>query len=149
MSEPRRDSKWWGWGDPAIAPELDAEALAVLRERIGELEPWPLAAGLEDSAPAPSRCRRRGPRPSARERVFDSHEDRLRHAGGRGYADLVRMRGGAPRGGARRGRATRPTPSRCAGSSTSAPPRASRSCPSAAAPASSAASSRCAAPISG
>ena len=43
-ARPARDSKWWGWGDPAIAPELDAEALAVLRERIGELEPWPLAA---------------------------------------------------------------------------------------------------------
>ena len=24
-ARPRRDSKWWGWGDPAIAPELDAD----------------------------------------------------------------------------------------------------------------------------
>jgi hypothetical protein len=48
LMTPRRDSKWWGWGDPAVAPALDNEALGVLRERIGELEPWPLAASLED-----------------------------------------------------------------------------------------------------
>ncbi len=44
---PRRDSKWWGWGDPAVEPRLDEAALAMLRERIGEPEPWPLAAELE------------------------------------------------------------------------------------------------------
>ena len=48
VTAPRRDAKWWGWGDPAVAPELDDEALAVLRERIGELEPWPLAGELEE-----------------------------------------------------------------------------------------------------
>ena len=32
-----------GWGDPAIGPELDDEALATLRERVGELEPAPHA----------------------------------------------------------------------------------------------------------
>ncbi len=32
----------------------------MLRERIGELEPWPLAAALEDfELPAASRCRGR------------------------------------------------------------------------------------------
>jgi alkyldihydroxyacetonephosphate synthase len=96
VSEPRRDSNWWGWGDPAIAPELDAEALGVLRERIGELEPWPLASGLEDFAlPRPK------PLPAAltdavgAAAIFTSNEDRLRHSTGRGYADLARMRGGS------------------------------------------------------
>ncbi|HUB99827.1 MAG TPA: FAD-binding oxidoreductase [Solirubrobacterales bacterium] len=90
---PRRDSNWWGWGDPSISPELDAEALGVLRERLGDLEPWPLAAELGDFAlPAAQ------PLPQAlidavgAENVFDGHEDRLRHASGRGYADLARMR---------------------------------------------------------
>jgi alkyldihydroxyacetonephosphate synthase len=93
--EPRRDSSWWGWGDPAISPELDAEALAVLRERIGELEPWPLARQLEDfGLPEPE------PLPAAlaeavgAEAIFSAQEDRLRHAHGSGYADLARMRGG-------------------------------------------------------
>ncbi len=92
---PRRDSKWWGWGDPAIVPELDDAALAVLRERIGELEPWPLATELGDFGMPGAK-----PLPPAlveavgAENVFDSDEDRLRHASGRGYVDLARMRGG-------------------------------------------------------
>lgn len=96
---PRRDSKWWGWGDPAVTPELDAEALAVLRERIGELEPWPLARGLgEVDLPAAA------PLPAAlltaagEENVFTSHEDRLRHAHGGGYVDLARLRNGSLEG---------------------------------------------------
>ncbi len=96
MTAPRRDSKWWGWGDPAVAPELDAEARGVLRERIGELEAWPLAARLEDFAlPAPK------PLPAALTEavgagaIFTAAEDRLRHAHGGGYADLARLRGGS------------------------------------------------------
>jgi alkyldihydroxyacetonephosphate synthase len=95
VSEPRRDTNWWGWGDPAISPQLDAAALAVLRERIGELEPWPLAAELDGfSLPAAE------PLPAALteavgpEAIFTAAEDRLRHASGRGYADLARMRSG-------------------------------------------------------
>jgi alkyldihydroxyacetonephosphate synthase len=93
MVNPRRDSKWWGWGDPAVEPELDAEALAVLRERLGELEPWPLVAelgefGLPDPQPLPPALIAA----VGEENVFGSHEDRLRHASGRGYADLARMR---------------------------------------------------------
>jgi alkyldihydroxyacetonephosphate synthase len=68
----------------------------VLRERIGELEPWPLQGGVEDFAlPRPE------PLPAALteavgvEAIFSSTEDRLRHAGGRGYADLARMRSGS------------------------------------------------------
>jgi alkyldihydroxyacetonephosphate synthase len=92
---PRRDSKWWGWGDPSVAPELDGEALDVLRERIGELEPWPLAANAEEfRLPAPE------PLPAAlteavgADSVFTSNEDRLRHSTGCGYADLARLRNG-------------------------------------------------------
>ena len=92
---PRRDSKWWGWGDPTVAPELDAEARAMLEEWVGELEPVPLAATIEefelpDAEPLP---------PSLLEavgadRVFTSTEDRVRHATGRGYPDLARLRRG-------------------------------------------------------
>ena len=93
---PRRDAKWWGWGDPAVEPELDGEALGVLRERIGELEAWPLGCGLaEVEMPLPE------PLPPAlveavgEENVFRGEEDRLRHAVGRGYVDLARLRNGA------------------------------------------------------
>jgi alkyldihydroxyacetonephosphate synthase len=95
MTEPRRDTNWWGWGDPMRRTELDATALAVLRERIGELEPWPLEARIEDFGLPEAR-----PLPRAvidavgTDAVFDGKEDRLRHAVGSGYVDLARLRSG-------------------------------------------------------
>jgi alkyldihydroxyacetonephosphate synthase len=96
---PRRDVKWWGWGDPSIEPSLDAEALGVLRERIGELEPWPLARALEDFELPTAE-----PLPQAvidavgEANVFSEDEDRLRHATGCGYVDLARLRSGVLEG---------------------------------------------------
>ncbi|HEY8810054.1 MAG TPA: FAD-binding oxidoreductase [Solirubrobacterales bacterium] len=92
---PRRDSKWWGWGDPSIEPELDSEALATLRDRVGELEAWPLAAELDRfELPRAEPL----PRPLidalGEANVFTGTEDRVRHATGCGYADLAQLRGG-------------------------------------------------------
>jgi alkyldihydroxyacetonephosphate synthase len=107
VTTPRRDSKWWGWGDPSIAPELDAAALAALRERVGDLRPLrshlfshtgrkcDLNGGLADFELPPAE-----PLPAAlieavgADAVFDSTEDRVRHATGGGYVDLARLRGG-------------------------------------------------------
>ncbi|HEX7245727.1 MAG TPA: FAD-binding oxidoreductase [Solirubrobacterales bacterium] len=95
MTQPRRDSKWWGWGDPSVQPELDGEALTVLRERIGELEPSPRAAELDAFELPPAEAL-----PPALvdavggESVFTGVEDRVRHATGCGYADLARLRAG-------------------------------------------------------
>jgi alkyldihydroxyacetonephosphate synthase len=96
VKEPRRDSKWWGWGDPQTVPELDGQALAALTERIGTLSPKPRAAELDQFSLPPAE-----PLPPALadalgpEEVFTSPEDRVRHATGRGYADLARLRLGA------------------------------------------------------
>ncbi|HVD40942.1 MAG TPA: FAD-binding oxidoreductase [Solirubrobacterales bacterium] len=93
---PRRDAKWWGWGDPAVEPTLDDEALAVLRERIGELEPWPLARALEEiELPASEPLPKVLVEAVGEGNVFRGDEDRLRHATGRGYVDLARLRNGA------------------------------------------------------
>lgn len=92
---PRRDSKWWGWGDPAIEPELDGEAVATLRERVGALEPAPHPSEVDAVALPPAE-----PLPPAlvdavgEDAVFDSTEDRVRHATGCGYVDLARLRSG-------------------------------------------------------
>jgi alkyldihydroxyacetonephosphate synthase len=92
---PRRDAKWWGWGDPAVEPHLDEEALGVLRERIGELEAWPLARGLgEFELPAGEALPATLIDAVGGENVFTEGEDRLRHATGRGYVDLARLRNG-------------------------------------------------------
>jgi alkyldihydroxyacetonephosphate synthase len=95
VSEPRRDTKWWGWGDPGTLPELDEQALAILRERIGALEPWPLGAELGEFSLPPAEAPPQGLIEAVGSAgVFSGDEDRLRHASGRGYADLARMRGG-------------------------------------------------------
>jgi alkyldihydroxyacetonephosphate synthase len=92
---PRRDSKWWGWGDPGVSPELDDEALATLRERVGELRPSPRATDLERfELPEPAALPAALTEAVGEGRVFASTEDRVRHATGRGYADLARLRGG-------------------------------------------------------
>jgi alkyldihydroxyacetonephosphate synthase len=95
MSAPRRDSKWWGWGDPAVAPELDGPALATLRERVGELGASPRRAGLaEFELPAAEPLPERLTEAVGDGNVFSSNEDRLRHATGCGYIDLARLRQG-------------------------------------------------------
>jgi alkyldihydroxyacetonephosphate synthase len=93
---PRRDAKWWGWGDPSLEPSLDSEALGVLRERIGELEPWPFARALEDfELPAAEQLPKAVIDAVGEANVFTGDEDRLRHATGCGYADLARLRNGS------------------------------------------------------
>jgi len=95
MIAPRRDSKWWGWGDPAVEPELDREALAVLRERIGKLEDTPLTAELDRfELPVAEQLPSSLIEAVGEENVFASTEDRVRHATGCGYADLARLRVG-------------------------------------------------------
>jgi len=95
VNSPRRDSKWWGWGDPSIVPELDGPALATLRARIGEMQPAPPLPQLDGFGLPPAQ-----PLPPAlaeavgREHVFTGPEDRLRHATGCGYLDLARLRSG-------------------------------------------------------
>ncbi|HET8640065.1 MAG TPA: FAD-binding oxidoreductase [Solirubrobacterales bacterium] len=96
MEAPRRDLKWWGWGDPEASGELGEEALATLREELGELSPSPRmgdidAVGLPRAEPLPAALLEA----AGGDGVFTGEEDRVRHATGRGYPDLVRLRSGA------------------------------------------------------
>jgi alkyldihydroxyacetonephosphate synthase len=95
LTAPRRDTRWWGWGDPSISPRLDDAATAMLGERLGSLEPAPRSVELGDvelpaAEPLPAALLEAiGP-----QGVFTGAEDRLRHAVGAGYPDLVRLRSG-------------------------------------------------------
>jgi alkyldihydroxyacetonephosphate synthase len=92
--------RWWGWGDPEHRSSLPPHALAFLRETVGIAErPRPPVA-LTHVRLAPSRL-------SAdviaelrtavgRDGVRDEHEERVLHAAGKGYPDLVRLRAGEP-----------------------------------------------------
>jgi len=95
VNAPRRDSKWWGWGDPTVRPELDEAALAMLGERLGELQAAPRTVELEGFELPPAESLPRELLDAAgEENVFTGVEDRVRHATGCGYADLVRLRSG-------------------------------------------------------
>jgi alkyldihydroxyacetonephosphate synthase len=94
--------RWWGWGDPAQPPLLPAHALGFLGERVGtSARPRPPVA-LEHVRLAPGRIDEQG---LARlraivggEHVRVTHGERVLHAAGKGYPDLVRMRAGEPEG---------------------------------------------------
>jgi alkyldihydroxyacetonephosphate synthase len=94
--------RWWGWGAEERARGLPPHALEFLRESVGvAAQPRPPVA-LEDV-----RLAAPGIDPGAleslraivgREHVRDSHAERVLHAAGKGYPDLVRLRAGEPDG---------------------------------------------------
>ncbi len=94
--------RWWGWGDPAHPPVLPAHALDWLRENVGlGARPRPAVALGQVRLPAPG-----APQAAlaalrqivGAEHVRDGHAERVLHAAGKGYPDLVRLRAGEPEG---------------------------------------------------
>ncbi len=142
--------RWWGWGDRRAPPALPRARARVPARAVGVGAAAAPAGGARAGAPA-------GPRAGSAERsrelraivgaehVRDGHAERVLHAAGKGYPDLVRLRAGEPEGApdavALPARAT----SSCARCWSCARAARWRSCRSAAARAWSAASRRCAA----
>ncbi len=101
MTEPPR-MRWWGWGDPEHPPALNAHTLELLRESVGVSDtPRPPVAldavrlpqtRLDEDARAALAAIVGG------DAVRDDRLERVAHAAGKGYVDLVRMRAGAPAG---------------------------------------------------
>jgi alkyldihydroxyacetonephosphate synthase len=91
---PRRDTKWWGWGDAGKRKPLAEGALALLEELVGP------SAGSSPPALEQVELPPAQQLPSAiadvvgQGFVLTDHEDRLRHAAGQSYADLARRRSG-------------------------------------------------------
>jgi alkyldihydroxyacetonephosphate synthase len=94
--------RWWGWGDPTHPPGLPAHALEFLGETVGlAARPRPPVA-LEQVRIAPSSLSE----PTLEtlreilgtDGVRDEHPERVLHAAGKGYPDLVRLRSGIPEG---------------------------------------------------
>ncbi len=94
--------RWWGWGDPEHPPGLPAHALEFLRENIGlDSRPRPPVALSHVQLPASGLTGEAAA--SLREivgtaNVRDDHSERVLHAAGKGYPDLVRLRAGKPEG---------------------------------------------------
>jgi alkyldihydroxyacetonephosphate synthase len=94
--------RWWGWGDPEHPPGLPAHALEFLRETVGLASSPTAPVALENvrigprSIPSDTLARLREIVGAAHAR--EDHADRVAHAAGRGYPDLVRLRAGRPQG---------------------------------------------------
>ncbi len=92
---PRRDTRWWGWGDADEVADLSPAAEAMLSEReilpAESAEVPPLeSVSIPDAADIPDEISRiAGP-----ENVLTGHEDRVRHAAGQSYLDLLEKRSG-------------------------------------------------------
>jgi alkyldihydroxyacetonephosphate synthase len=94
--------RWWGWGDPNRPSALADHGLKFLQETVGaQLHPRPPVAlervGLTSSALSGDALQ------ALREilgsdAVRDDHSQRVVHAAGKGYPDLVRLRAGEPEG---------------------------------------------------
>ncbi|HEY3828938.1 MAG TPA: FAD-binding oxidoreductase [Solirubrobacteraceae bacterium] len=94
--------RWWGWGDPERPPGLPPQALKFLRETIGlAAQPRPPVAlarvHLEPCELSPETL---GELRAllGHDGVRTGHAERVLHAAGKGYLDLVRLRAGAPAG---------------------------------------------------
>jgi alkyldihydroxyacetonephosphate synthase len=94
--------RWWGWGDPAQMPTLSPPVLRFLGETVGiAARPCPPVALGQVRLPAAVLGERAlealrgivGPGG-----VRDDHSERVVHAAGKGYPDLVRLRAGEPEG---------------------------------------------------
>ena len=111
--------RWWGWGEVAHPPALGVDALAFLREHLdvpGRSRASGSAgggrAGVADGLSAPVALGSVALEPSAlsedtlaalrevlgAEGVRVDHRERVLHAAGKGYPDLVRLRAGTPAG---------------------------------------------------
>jgi alkyldihydroxyacetonephosphate synthase len=93
--------RWWGWGDPAHPPALPPQALGFLRDAGIATAPRPPVALAGVRLPAP----RLGESVLAElkgiagaDAVREDHGERVLHAAGKGYPDLVRLRAGEPEG---------------------------------------------------
>ena len=90
--------RWWGWGDSAHAAALPAAALRYLSSGLGlalRTSPPVALASVRLPSSALDRDTLDSLRGVVGERgVRDDRAERISHAAGRGYADLVRLRSG-------------------------------------------------------
>jgi alkyldihydroxyacetonephosphate synthase len=101
MTEPPR-MRWWGWGDPQHGPALNQHTLELLRETVGiAREPRPPVA--LDAVRLPQTRLDQDAKAALAAivgagAVRDDRLERVAHAAGKGYVDLVRIRAGTPAG---------------------------------------------------
>ena len=91
--------RWWGWGEDGHAVPLPAAAEALLGDELGvdpaaRKPPVPLDGVTLPEGRLPEGARERLAAAGSGELLRDDRETRIRHAVGRSYPDLVRIRSG-------------------------------------------------------
>jgi alkyldihydroxyacetonephosphate synthase len=95
--------RWWGWGEDAHAGSLPDHARGFLQEHFGSVPATPRppvaleSVQLSDTALSEPVRAELGAIVGA-ENVRADHGERVLHAAGKGYPDLVRLRAGTPEG---------------------------------------------------
>jgi alkyldihydroxyacetonephosphate synthase len=87
-------TRWWGWGDPTKSPELDAEALSMLRTVVGSAEPAERVLLEEVGIPKPQSLPASIADAVGDHAVLNGREHRIRRAAGQSYPDLWKLRSG-------------------------------------------------------
>jgi alkyldihydroxyacetonephosphate synthase len=94
--------RFWGWGEQAHAAPLPEHAVEFLRRTLGLDGQRRAPVSLEQVAIAPTRLpdsvRAELAGICGAEHVREGHAERVLHAAGKGYPDLVRLRAGEPEG---------------------------------------------------
>ncbi|HTU14039.1 MAG TPA: FAD-binding oxidoreductase [Solirubrobacterales bacterium] len=92
---PRRDTRWWGWGDADEGGELSPAAEAMLNEREILPDEAPELPPLDSvSIPEARELPEEIGRIVGEGNLFTGHEDRVRHSSGQSYLDLLEKRSG-------------------------------------------------------
>jgi alkyldihydroxyacetonephosphate synthase len=95
---PRREMRWWGWGEREDAPAVGEAAAGMLKQALGLPDERPGRASLDDVRmpdPAlPDETAARIASVVGADNVLTDRLSRVRHALGRSYPDLVRLRAG-------------------------------------------------------
>ena len=91
--------RWWGWGEDGHQVSLPEPAQALLRDELGadlsvRHEPVPLEEVRLPEPRLPGGARGRLEAAVGASNLVDDREARVRHAAGRSYPDLVRLRSG-------------------------------------------------------
>lgn len=94
--------RWWGWGETSHASGIPHHALRFLRENVGVADRPrpPVALGQVRIADSKLGAEVAGAlrKVLGTDAVRDDHHQRVLHAAGKGYPDLVRLRKGEPEG---------------------------------------------------
>jgi alkyldihydroxyacetonephosphate synthase len=88
------EGKWWGWGEADRRRPVGPGALDMLTELVGASVPSPPVALEQVDLRAPAALPEALSDAAGAENVLAGAEDRVRHAAGRGYPDLIRLRSG-------------------------------------------------------